>query len=52
MAQKSTSIPKYRRRRPGGRGGGGFFRFLFKLVVGLFLLSILWVIILRFVRTG
>ena len=49
MAQKSTSIPKYRRRRSSGRGGGGFFRFLFKLVVGLFLLSILWVILLRFV---
>ena len=32
-----------------GRRGGGFFRFLLKLVVGLFLLSILWVIILRFV---
>ena len=49
MARKSPTIPKYRRRRSSGRGGGGFFRFLFKLVVGLFLLSILWVIILRFV---
>ena len=48
MARKSTSIPKYRRQRPSGRGGG-FFRFLFKFVVGLFLLSILWVVILRFV---
>ena len=47
MAKKSTSIPKYRRRRSSGRGG--IFRFLAKLVVGLFLLSILWVIILRFV---
>ena len=47
MARKSTSIPKYRRRRSSGRGG--FFRFLLKLVVGLFLLSILWVVILRFV---
>ena len=47
MARKSTSIPKYRRRRASGRGG--IFRFLAKLVVGLFLLSILWVIILRFV---
>ena len=47
MARKSTSIPKYRRRRSSGRGG--IFRFLAKLVVGLFLLSILWVIILRFV---
>ena len=47
MVRKSTSIPKYRRRRSSGRGG--IFRFLAKLVVGLFLLSILWVIILRFV---
>ena len=47
MARKSTSIPKYRRRRSSGRRG--IFRFLAKLVVGLFLLSILWVIILRFV---
>ena len=47
MARKSTSIPKYRRRRSSGRGG--IFRFLAKLVVGLFLLSILWVVILRFV---
>ena len=48
MAKRSTSkIPTYRRRRSGG--GGGFFRFLLKLIVGLFLLSILWVIILRFV---
>jgi len=48
MARKSTSIPKFRRRRSSGRGGG-FFRFLFKLMVGLFLLSILWVVALRFV---
>ena len=47
MVRKSTSIPKYRRRRSSDRGG--IFRFLAKLVVGLFLLSILWVIILRFV---
>ena len=46
MAKKST-IPTFRRRRSSGRGG--FFRFLIKLVVGLFLLSILWVIALRFV---
>jgi monofunctional biosynthetic peptidoglycan transglycosylase len=48
MASKSTSIPKYRRRSRSGRGGG-FFRFLLKLVVGLILLSILWVVLLRFV---
>jgi len=48
MANKS-SIPTFKLRRASGRHGGGFFRFLFKLLVGLFLLSILWVIILRFV---
>lgn len=48
MAKRSTSkIPTYKRRRSGGRGG--FFRFLLKLIIGLFLLSILWVVILRFV---
>ena len=49
MATASTrNTSKYKRRRSSDRGGG-FFRFLFKLVLGLFLLSILWVIILRFV---
>jgi monofunctional biosynthetic peptidoglycan transglycosylase len=48
MAKRPTSkIPTYKRRRRSG--GGGFFRFLVKLVIGLFLLSILWVVILRFV---
>ena len=47
MAKKS--IPTFRRQRSSGRRGGGFVRFLFKMVVGLLLLSILWVIILRFV---
>ncbi len=48
MARKSPSITKYRRQRSSGRGGG-LFRFLLKLILGLFLASILWVIILRFV---
>ena len=48
MAKKSPTIPKYRRRRSSGRGGG-FIRFLFKLILFLFLGSILWVIVLRFV---
>lgn len=48
MATTSTRLPKFRRqRRPGRRGG--FFRFLLKLFLVLFLGSILWVIILRFV---
>ncbi len=47
MARNSSSIPRFRRKRASGRGG--FLRFLFKLIFGLFLISILWVIILRFV---
>ena len=47
MAKRSTSsIPTYKRKR---QGRGGFFRFLFKLIVGLFILSILWVLAYRFV---
>ena len=47
MAKRPTSsIPTYKRKR---QGRGGFFRFLFKLIVGLFILSILWVIAYRFV---
>ena len=48
MARKSASIPKYRRQRP-SRGGGGFLRKVLKFIIGLFLLSILWVVVLRFV---
>ena len=43
---KTSSIPRYKRSRP---RKGGFFRFLFKLLLGLFLLSILYVVVLRFV---
>jgi len=49
MARKSTSIPKYRRQRSSARGGG-LFRFLLKLVVGLLLFSILWVLAYRFIN--
>jgi monofunctional biosynthetic peptidoglycan transglycosylase len=48
MAKRaSASIPKYRRSR--GGGSGGFFRLLAKIIVGLFLLSILWVAAYRFI---
>ena len=47
MAKSSTRIPRYRRQRRGGRGG--VVRFIVRLILALFLLSILWVIILRFV---
>ena len=47
MARRpSSSIPTYKRKR---RRRGGIFRFLFKLVLGLFILSILWVLAYRFV---
>ena len=47
MARRpSSSIPTYKRKRP---RRGGIFRFLFKFVLGLFVLSILWVLLYRFV---
>ncbi len=47
MAKSATTkIPTYKRSRS---GGGGIFRTMLKLVLWLFLLSILWVIVLRFV---
>ena len=48
MAKRSTAtIPTYKRTR--GGGSSGIARKLIKLVVWLFLLSILWVVVLRFV---
>ena len=47
MARRSTkNIPSYRRQRKSKRG---FFGWLWRVVVGLFLLSIVWVVIYRFV---
>jgi monofunctional biosynthetic peptidoglycan transglycosylase len=47
MAKRSTSsIPAYKRKRS---GRGGFFRTLLKLILLLFVLSILWVLAYRFV---
>ena len=47
MAKRpKSSIPTYKRKR---QGRGGFFRFIVKLIVGLFILSILWVLAYRFV---
>ena len=50
MAKRSSSIPNYKRRRQRRGGGGGFFRGLVKLIVALFLLSILWVLAYRFIN--
>lgn len=47
MAKSATTkIPTYKRKRS---GGGGFFRKIVKFFVWLFILSILWVVVLRFV---
>ena len=46
MAKRSTSIPSYKRRR---RNRRGFFGWLWRIVGSLFLLSILLVVIYRFV---
>jgi monofunctional glycosyltransferase len=45
MAKRSTSIPTYKRRRK----GRGFWGWLVRIILGLFLLSILLVVIYRFV---
>ena len=52
MAKRSNSIPKYQRRRSrgGGRSAGGFFRFIGKTILGLFIFSILWVVAYRFIN--
>jgi monofunctional biosynthetic peptidoglycan transglycosylase len=46
MAKRASTLPTYKRKRA---RKGGIFRFLVKLVVGLFVLSILWVLAYRFV---
>jgi len=45
MAKRSSTIPTYRRKRK----GRGFIGWLWRIVVGLFLLSIVWVAAYRFV---
>ena len=46
MAKRASSIPTYRRKRKGRRG---FFGWLWRIILGLFLFSILWVLAYRFV---
>ena len=46
MAQKAKTIPTYKRRR---RTRRGIFGWLWRMVLGLFLLSIVLVVIYRFV---
>ncbi len=46
MARRTrSSIPAYRRKR----GGTGFFGWILRIILGLFLLSLLWVLLYRFV---
>jgi monofunctional biosynthetic peptidoglycan transglycosylase len=45
MAKRASSIPSYRRKRK----GRGFLGWLWRIILGLFLLSILWVLAYRFV---
>ena len=46
MAKRATSIPTYRRKRKGRRG---FFGWLWRIILGLFIFSILWVLAYRFI---
>ena len=46
MAKRATSIPTYRRKRKGRRG---FIGWLWRIILALFLFSILWVLAYRFV---
>jgi monofunctional biosynthetic peptidoglycan transglycosylase len=46
MAKRATSIPNYRRKRKGRRG---FLGWLWRIVLGLFLFSILWVLAYRLI---
>src|SRR3954447_7831278 len=48
MARSST-VPRYKRQRPRGSLIGRIFGWIFKLIVAFFLISILWVLIYRFV---
>ena len=49
MARRSTStIPPYKRRRQ-SRGGGGLLGWIFRVLLGAIVLSVLWVVAYRFV---
>ena len=47
MAKRSSSIPPYKRRRPGARHG--LLGWITRILIGLVLLSVLWVAAYRFV---
>ena len=49
MARKSSPIPAYRRKRAKGSPIGRLFGWIVKLMLGFIILSVLWVLIYRFV---
>ena len=49
MAKLRSTIPRYKRRRARGSFVGRFFGWIAKLVAAFFVISILWVVIYRFV---
>jgi monofunctional biosynthetic peptidoglycan transglycosylase len=49
MAQRRSTIPGYKRRRPRGSFIGRILGWIVKLVVAFFLISILWVLAYRFI---
>ena len=49
MAKARSTIPRYKRRRARGSFVGRFFGWIAKLVAAFFVISILWVVIYRFV---
>ena len=48
MAKRRWTIPHYKRRRPSGSFIGRLFGWIVKLIVAFFVISILWVLIYRF----
>ena len=49
MAKRKSTIPRYKRRRPPGSFIGRLIGWIVKLILGLILFSVLWVLAYRFV---
>ena len=50
MAKSSTSIPKYKRSRTRARGGSSsFFGWTIRIILGVILFTVLWVVVYRFI---
>src|SRR5689334_19717631 len=50
MTRRTSTIPRYKRRRPRGSILSRFVGWLVKLIVTFFLVSILWVLAYRFIN--